>query len=143
MTHPVVDDHLVQRVELLGEQLKINKRVVELGRVLVRAEVETRPYILETLLHAEEVNVVRMPIGIVVDEVPEIREEDDVLVVPIVEEQLVVQTKLVLKEELHIKTSTNSVPVRRVIPLRSEHATVTRLDEPGLDTAILYEGDPR
>jgi stress response protein YsnF len=41
-------------------------------------------------------------LGLPVDVAPAVREEDGVLIVPIVEEQLVIETRLVLKEEIRI-----------------------------------------
>src|SRR5690242_13625194 len=132
MTKPVAHDPADQRLELLEEQLRIDKRIVETGRVLIETKVETRQQVVEALLQEEEVTVERVPVGRFVDEVPQIREEDGVLIIPVIEEQIVVQTRLVLKEELRVTKTVHEDLVRRTIPLRSERATVTRLEEPDL-----------
>jgi uncharacterized protein (TIGR02271 family) len=142
MTKPVAHDQADQRLELLEEQLRIDKRVVEIGRVLVETKVETRQQVVEALLQEEEVAVERVPVGRFVDEVPQIREENGVLIIPVVEEQVVVQVRLVLKEELRVTKTIREDLVRRTIPLRSEHATVTRLEEPTLGPPITVKGDP-
>lgn len=54
------------------------------------------------------------------------REENGVLIVPVLEEQLVIQ--LVLKEEVHITRRQHVETVREPVRLRSEHAEVVRLD---------------
>ncbi len=53
-------------------------------------------------LEHEDVRVERVTIGQEVTVAPEVREENGVLIVPVLEEVLVVQKRLVLKEELHI-----------------------------------------
>ena len=50
--------------------------------------------------------VERVPVDRPVEAMPVVREEDGVLIVPVVEERLVVTKQLVLKEELQIRTQT-------------------------------------
>jgi stress response protein YsnF len=45
----------------------------------------------------------RAAMGRMVETAPEIRTESDVTILPVVEEVLVVEKRLVLKEELHIR----------------------------------------
>ncbi|WP_051329182.1 YsnF/AvaK domain-containing protein [Geminicoccus roseus] len=116
------------KVELFEEHAQVTKRMVELGRVLVETTVETRQQVVEALLRHDEVGVQRVLIDQPVETMPQIREEDGVLIVPVVEERLVVHTQLVLKEELRITKTTGEQLVRQTVPLRSEHATVTRLE---------------
>ena len=79
------------------------KRQVVTGRVRVQTLTDT----IEELAHAEvqreSVEVTRVPIDKVVETAPEIRTEGDVTILPIVEEVLVVEKRLVLKEEVHIR----------------------------------------
>jgi uncharacterized protein (TIGR02271 family) len=117
------------KVEVLEEQLRVGKRTVDRGRVLIETKVATTDHVVEALLRQDEVMVQRVPVDRVVPEVPVIREEDGVLIVPVVEERLEVRTVLVLKEELRIAKTTSEQLVRRTVPLRAEQATVTRLDE--------------
>ena len=86
-------------IELVEEQLEIGKREVERGRVVVRTRVEERDEIAAIELRQDEVTVERIPRGVPVETTPTVREEDGVLIVPVVEEQLVVTTRLILKEE--------------------------------------------
>jgi uncharacterized protein (TIGR02271 family) len=125
------------KVELHEEQLRVRKHVVERARVLVETRVETTEHVVEALLRNDEVIVRHVPVNRVVEQVPPVREEDGVLIVPVVEERLEVRTVLILKEELHVHKTLSEHLVRRTVPLRSEHATVTRLDVP---TATSEEG---
>ena len=141
MTASTVQDQPDQTIELVDEQLHIDKRVVELGRARVDIEVQTREELVELLLHEEEVRVDRTLIGQPVEAVPPIREEDGVLVVPVIEERLVTRVQLVLKEELRISKRVTEELVRTVVPLRSEHATVRRVDEPDPRPAVTVKGE--
>ena len=80
-------------IELVEEQLEISKRWVERGRVVVRTRVEKRDEVAEIELQQEDVAVERVPLGVPVETLPAVREEDGVLIVPVVEEQLVVTTR--------------------------------------------------
>ena len=56
------------------------------------------------------------------------REEDGVLIVPVVEEQLVVTTRLILKEEIRITRRSRTEAVREPVRLRSEQVDIERLE---------------
>jgi uncharacterized protein (TIGR02271 family) len=89
-------------IELAEEQLRVSKREVERGRVVVRTRVEERDEIAEAALRQEDVTIERVPVGRPVEAAPPVREEDGVLIVPVREERLVVTTELILKEEIRI-----------------------------------------
>jgi uncharacterized protein (TIGR02271 family) len=115
-------------VELAEERLEIGKREVERGRVVVRTRVEERDEVAEVELQQDEVTVERVPRGVPVEAAPVVREEDGVLVIPVVEEQLVVTTRLVLKEEIRITRRRRTELVREPVRLRSEQADIERLE---------------
>jgi uncharacterized protein (TIGR02271 family) len=134
--NPVLDDslrsgaHTVSEevIPLVEETASIDKREVVTGRVRVRTVTDT----IEELAHAdvqrETVEVTRLPIDRMVETAPEIRTEGDVTILPVVEEVLVVERRLVLKEEVHIRrrvtTDTAEVPVT----LRKQRVEVERID---------------
>lgn len=53
----------------------------------------------------------------------------DVMIVPLLEEVLVVEKRLMLKEELHISKRRTEVHNPQRVILRSEEVTVERIDE--------------
>ena len=61
-------------------------------------------------LFSEEADVRRVPVNRVITEIPQTRQEGDVTIVPVVEEVLVVEKRLLLKEEIHIERK--RAPVR-------------------------------
>ena len=129
-------------IELAEEQLRVSKREVERGRVVVRTRVEERDEIAEAALRQEDVTVERVPIGRPVEVTPQVREEDGVLIVPVIEERLVVRTELVLKEEIRITKKDRTEMVREPVRLRSERADIERLEGRELDNSNLEERDP-
>jgi stress response protein YsnF len=60
-----------------------------------------------------------------------VREEDGVLIVPVLEERLVVRTELVLTEELRIHRNSRIEQVAIPMRVRSERAEVARSEGPG------------
>ena len=131
------------RIELAEERLEVGKREVERGRVVVRTRVDTREEVAEVDLRREEVEVERVPVGRVVEAPPPVREEDGVLIVPVLEERLVVTAELVLVEEIRIAKRSRTEHVREPVTLRSERAEVERLEGRGaLRTDNQEGGDP-
>ena len=128
-------------IELTEEQVEITKREVERGRIMVRTRVEERDEVVEMALRQGEVTVERVPLGVPIDAVPVAHEEDGVLIIPVVEEQLVVSTRLILKEEIRITRRTHTEVVRELVQLRSEQAEISRRE--GRDAADLPNPDQR
>jgi stress response protein YsnF len=116
----------VERIPIVEEQATIAKRVVEGGRVRVRTAVEEREQILRETLHHDEVEVQRVPVDREVAAMPAIREEGDVTIVPVVEEILVVERRLRLKEEIHIRKVRRTEEVEVPVTVRATRATVER-----------------
>jgi uncharacterized protein (TIGR02271 family) len=137
----MTSDAQAERLELAEEQVQITKREVERGRVVVRTRVETRDEVAAIELQQEEVTVERVLLGVPVEAAPAVREEDGVLIVPVLEEQLVLTTQLILKEELRITKRSRTEVVREPVQLRSEQADIVRLA--GRDATDLSDPDPR
>ena len=129
----------VETIELKEEELEVSKREIERGRVIVRTRIEDREELAEASLLQQEVEVERVPRGIVVEMMPEVREEDGVLVVPVVEERLVVTTELVLKEEIRITRKSRTEIVREPVRLRAERVEIERLQGRELNDSSIEE----
>lgn len=113
-------------VPLAREELKIGKRRVETGRVRIRKVVrQHEKSVNERLLH-EEVDVQRVPVNRELDAPAQPHYEGDVLVVPVMEERLVLQKRLVLVEEIHVRKRQVERSHRERVLLRSEEPEVQR-----------------
>lgn len=113
-------------VPLVEERPVIRKRAKETGRVRIRTVVDEREqWVGEDLVHEEAV-IERVPVNRIVEQLPEVRREGDVLVIPVVEERLIVEKQLVLKEEIHVRRERRLERFEQPITLRSTHAVVER-----------------
>jgi len=123
------DDVLTERIPLVAETLSIDKQVVDTGRVRIQTFVDSEQVVLREALTRGVVEVERVAIGREVATAPAIREEGNVLVIPVVEERLVVEKRLVLVEELRVHRSTITVPVEVPTTRRTMRAVVERDDD--------------
>lgn len=117
-------------VPLVEEVAHLDVRAVETGRVRVSTHTETVEEVARAELHGEAVEVTRVPVNRpVTGPPPTMRQEGDVTVVPVFEEVLVVETRLVLKEELHIRKRATVEAVEVPVTLRRQSAQVERVEE--------------
>lgn len=114
------------RLALGEERVVLDKRLEDRQRVRVRSQVETREELVTADLRSEEVTVERVAVNREVQELPEVRQEGDLLIVPVVEEEIVVTKRLVLKEELRIRRRTSIRHVEQAVPARRVEAIVER-----------------
>ena len=111
-------------VTLAEETLRVEKRSVSTGRVSVRTETQTEEVLVEEDLAGLKVEVTRVPIDREVETAPEVLQDGDLTVVPVVEEVLVVEKRLFLKEEVHIRRVSTTRRVEVPIALRKQTAHV-------------------
>jgi uncharacterized protein (TIGR02271 family) len=114
-------------VPLLEEQLSVSKRVMAKSRVQISTVTRQYEELVDELLTREHVEIERTPIGRRVNDVPRVREEGDTTIVPVVEEVVVVQRQLILKEEVRIRRVRETERHQERVTLRKQEATVTRL----------------
>ena len=112
---------------LSEEQLMVGKRAVESGLVRIHTHVVEREELAQATLMREHVEIERVPINQIVASASAPREEGDVMIVPVYEEQLVVEKRLVLKEELHIRRTRTTEEWSESVTLRREEVEVERL----------------
>lgn len=96
------------------EVLEPRLREVETGRIRVHKRVETVPTELMVDVGHDDVSVERVAVDRAVDGVPEPWQEGDTLIIPVVEEVIVTETRLVVREEIRItrRRVTEQVPVQ-------------------------------
>jgi uncharacterized protein (TIGR02271 family) len=113
------------------EEARVVSHEVEAGRVRVTKHVSEREELVSAPVVNERVRVERVPVGRTVDRMPEVRQEGDTTVVPVVEEVVVVERKILLKEEIRItrERAVAQSPPQRVL-LRDERVHVERVGPP-------------
>lgn len=120
------------RIPIVEEQLTLETRVVETGRgVRIHKTVSEQPVTIDERLVREAVDVRRVPVDrlVAADESPAPRYEGDTLIVPVLEEVLVVERRLRVKEELHITRTRVEERYHDTVPLKAERVEVERFDE--------------
>jgi stress response protein YsnF len=111
------------------ERLRVQKVWKPRGRVQIRVASEKRRETVAIPLCELRAEVKRVPMDRWVDEPPQVRQEGDTLIVPVVKEMLIVEKRLKLVEEIHVLQKRDERVEERTLELRSEHATVTRAPE--------------
>ncbi|MGE0132947.1 MAG: YsnF/AvaK domain-containing protein [Blastocatellales bacterium] len=113
---------------VLEERLRVSRRQVETGRVIINKTVDEREVAIDEPLSRDEVTVERVPINQFVESPASPRYEGETLVIPLFEEKLVVEKRLLLKEEVRISRRRVTVPNQQSVKLRSERVNVERLE---------------
>jgi uncharacterized protein (TIGR02271 family) len=114
-------------VPVLVEELEVQKRLVETGKVRITKEVQERETVVDEPLFHDTVAITRVPIQRVVDGPVPVREDNGTTIISIVEEVLVVEKRLMLREEIHIRKQRIETHQPQRITLRSEAVRVERL----------------
>lgn len=122
----MTDDHDV--LQVVTETATLEKRDVLTGRVRVSTRTETVDELVTAALERSDVDVSRVQIDREVDAIPAVRTEGDVTIIPVVEEILVIEKRLVLREEIHLRRTTIVQSVDVPVSLRKQQAVIERDD---------------
>jgi uncharacterized protein (TIGR02271 family) len=114
-------------VPVLTEDLEVQKRLVETGKVRITKVVHERETLVDEPLFQDTVAITRVPIQRVVDGPVPVREDNGTTIISVVEEVLVVEKRLMLREEIHIRTQRIETHQPQQITLRSEEVQVERV----------------
>lgn len=114
-------------VPVIEEELKIGKRMLESGRVRIIKRIEQRQQLVDQPLLKDEVEIERVPLNKPINHVIPVRKVGNVLVIPVMEEVLVVQKRLILREELHVRRKQTHTRRPQRITLRAERAEIKRI----------------
>jgi uncharacterized protein (TIGR02271 family) len=119
------DTHVIP---VLEEVLDVQRRQVDTGGVRISKTVSEREEQVDEPVWREEIHVERITINRVVDgPAPGVRTEGEVMIVPVLEEVLVVQKQLRLTEELRITRRRVAERVSQNVKVRREAVTVELL----------------
>lgn len=127
-------------VPVIIEELDVQKRTVETGKVRVTKTINEREELVDEPVVHEEAVVERVPINRIVDQPLEIRQEGDTTIIPLFDEVLVVEKRLLLKEEVRITKRQVEARKMQRVTLRQEEVQVERvdLDETGHNRVVPF-----
>lgn len=126
------NDQLIENhagvIPVIEEQLIVDKRVVEKGRVRISKKVRETDETVNIPLIQENVQVERIPINqYVAEPPPPVRYEGNVMIIPVLREVVVVEKRLVLVEELRVTKQHTQTQETQKIRLRKEEVDVKRV----------------
>ena len=127
---PMAQQKLV--LPVIDEQVRVGVRRVDTGRgVRIHKTVAEHSEAIAQTLQRDQVTVKRVAVGTLVplSDVPQPRQEGDTWIVPVLEEVVVVEKRLRIKEELHITRTAQAHAYTGTVVLRSEQVTIERFDE--------------
>jgi len=130
-TKQEIADYAETIVPVIAEDLVVEKQQVPSGGVRIRKVVQEHDETVGMSLYKEHTDIRRVLIDHDVDGPQPIRRDGDTVVVPVVEEVLVVEKRFRLKEELHITKRSSHEQTEQTVTLHREHAIIERLDADG------------
>ena len=113
-------------VPLLTEEIVLSRRKVETAVIRVATVTRTRDQVVAEPLTHERIEVEHVPVGRFVESAPPVREDGDVTIMPVMEEVIVTERRLFLKEEVHIRRIRTTGQHTETVRLREQQAVVTR-----------------
>jgi uncharacterized protein (TIGR02271 family) len=118
-------------IPVIEEQISVQKYSRETGVVEIRKTVHERTEVIDHPLLSEEVEIERISVNRIVDEPIPVRHEGDTMIIPLLEEVLVVEKRLVLREEVHVKRVQRETRESKSVLLREERVEIARRDGDG------------
>jgi uncharacterized protein (TIGR02271 family) len=123
-------------IPVMREELDVRKRMTETGRgIRVHKQVSEREEQVVQLLYREDIEVQHHARNQFVDRPLPVHYEGETLVIPLCEEVLVIEKRLLLKEEIHVSRRAGHLRHAESVVLRSESASIERFDEQDASTA--------
>jgi stress response protein YsnF len=120
------DPTITETVSLHAESPAIGRRATAGTTVKVQTVTQHHRLAVDESLFRENVEVSRVSINREIAVVPAVSEMDDLIIIPVVEEELVITRRLILKEEIHLKRVTTVVRHQEIVTLRAQEAVITR-----------------
>jgi uncharacterized protein (TIGR02271 family) len=115
-------------IPIVKEVLYVQRHRVETGKVRITKVVHEHEEEVNTSRVLEEITIERVTLNRMVDTPVSMRQEGDTFIIPLLEEVVVVEKRLMVKEELRITKRRIEEPASQQVTLRREEVIVERLD---------------
>lgn len=113
-------------IPVIEEHLSVGKRTVITGKVLLEKHTQEYHETLDVPLAVRTFDIERVVLNQPIEAPPAVRQEGDTTIYPLIEEQLVLTTQLILKEELRVTRRDTERRDTRTVTLKRESVTITR-----------------
>jgi uncharacterized protein (TIGR02271 family) len=126
MTRQAGPDNQDAVIPLYADSVSIDRREVEGDTIRVTVQTNTREQVIDEKLAHTRVEIERRPIGRTIDAAPPVRTEGDTIIIPVIEEIVVVERRLVLKEEIILRRLHTTERHQESVVLREQEAVIER-----------------
>lgn len=123
-------------VPLIAEEISIGKRVVETGGMRVHKTVREDVQTINEPILREHIEVERVPLNQYVETAPAIRYEGEVMIVPVLEEVVVTEKRLLLREEIRLVKRREEIANVQEVTLRREEISVEEFEAENPDPEL-------
>jgi uncharacterized protein (TIGR02271 family) len=113
-----------QIIPVVEEELSVQRRRVKTGTLHVYKRVSTRQEVVDEPTRATHFDVERIQVNTIVDAPESIRQDGETTIIPVYEEVVVTETKLLLKEEIHVRRRESLHSNPQTVTLRKEEISV-------------------
>lgn len=120
-----------ETLSLVGEEAIAHVHEVDRGKLVIDKRVETVSHEANVDVGTDRVEVNRVPVNEEVDSPPEVRQDGDTLIVPVIEEVLVVTKRYRIVEEVHVQKIRDIETRTFTENLRREVVDIQEIDEHG------------
>jgi len=115
-----------QVIPVVAEEAVVQKRQRTTGSVTIHKSVHERTEVVDPALQADEVTVERIAVNRIVEAPVPVRQEGDTTIIPLLEEVLVVEKRLMLREEGRITRVHKEIHDPKEVLLREEQVEIVR-----------------
>ena len=126
-TTPQVSSDERMTIPVIQEEITVDKQVIETGKVRISKRISEYEELVDVPLFAEEVRVERVPVNLFVESLPPVRQEGGMMIIPVVREEIVVQKKLFLVEELHVRKELIERHAPQTVKVLKEEVDIKRV----------------
>jgi uncharacterized protein (TIGR02271 family) len=123
-------------IPVIEEHMTVEKEVIEAAKVHVRTKVTEEEATVYLPITSELYEVRRVEVDKVYNTAPPVRYEGDTIIVPVIEEIVVVEKRYKVKEEVHLVKHTTETPFMQQVTLRKENVQVDRISPEGKKTKL-------
>lgn len=122
-------DNKEQILGLAEEKLDVSRETVIDRTITVKRMTAENQSVINLTLSHQKVDITHVPVNKPVGKVPDIREENGVIIVPVVEEEVEVIRRLILREEVHIRRIEEQVHHEQSVPVRKQYVEIHKEDD--------------
>lgn len=117
-------------IPVIKEFLKVDKKIVETGKIHIKKRIVNEVKDINIPLQRETYEVQRIQVkNNLFDEPPQVRNEGNKMIIPVVKEVLEIKKRYEVTEEIHVTKTLTVAPYTEKVTLKEEKVSVER--EPG------------